>query len=134
MRNKGVAQEGQPLISKTFVRVRWEWLAFVAAQVGLSIVFLVCVGWHTASLGVDIVKDSNLAELFAVRNMPDHGHLASGISGIGPDARKRIVARLRQRDGVWALELELLPDQAHSLRELAGWKLWSRRGPDGMSH
>lgn len=57
--------EGDVLQTETFVVVRWPWLSALAAQIGLTIVFVVGVAVHAARLGVAIVKSNNLAELFA---------------------------------------------------------------------
>lgn len=59
--------KGEFLTPETFVTVRWAWLAFLATQIGLTFVFLIVVVVHTAKLDVEVVKSSNIAELFAVR-------------------------------------------------------------------
>ncbi|CAG9983269.1 unnamed protein product [Clonostachys byssicola] len=52
--------------SETYVRIRWEWLTFLAAQICLTILFLVAVIVQTAKLDMEVVKSSNMAELFAI--------------------------------------------------------------------
>ncbi|KAH6666507.1 hypothetical protein F5X68DRAFT_217206 [Plectosphaerella plurivora] len=66
LRTTGEAVQGTVLMPQTFVRVRWEWLAFLSAQVGLSIVFVGMVVVQTARLDLEIVKSSALAGVFAV--------------------------------------------------------------------
>ncbi|KAK4195628.1 hypothetical protein QBC40DRAFT_18810 [Triangularia verruculosa] len=49
-----------------FISVWWEWLSMVAAQIGLSFIFLVLVMTQTSRLGVPVVKSSILPAFFAV--------------------------------------------------------------------
>lgn len=65
-RGMGDEVQGTVLLAQTFVVVRWAWLAFLSAQVGLSIVFMALVVAQTARLDVDVVKSSALAGVFAV--------------------------------------------------------------------
>lgn len=88
---------GSPLYMQTFVIVRWEWLAFIVAQIGLAIVFLVMVAIHTAKLDVSVVKSSNVAELFA---------LQSGLGGITPNLDDDLSGWLKREDGRWSLKLD----------------------------
>ncbi|KAK7212663.1 hypothetical protein V2G26_019841 [Clonostachys chloroleuca] len=65
------------------VVIRWEWLSFLVIQVALALVFQVVVVAQTARLGVDIVKSSNIAELFALQGSGDKymdDSLSRGIS------------------------------------------------------
>ena len=62
---------GRTPVSETFITVRWEWLSFLAAQIALAMVFLFAVIFHTAHLDIDIVKSSNISELFASRGVDD---------------------------------------------------------------
>jgi hypothetical protein len=80
--------------------VRWAWLAFLAAQIGLSFVFLLAVMLYTAALGVDVVKSTSVAELFAMR--------PRGFSeprGIRPSIDGQLVGRLRKEGHLWNLEV-----------------------------
>lgn len=102
---------GEALQRETFIKVRWEWLTFLAAQIGLTAVFIVVVMFHTARLDVDIVKSSNISELFALGNNnwskslnDEHGSLKS--SGINTKFHKDLRGRLIREDGVWSLEVE----------------------------
>lgn len=103
MRKRGTSEEGETLIPETFVEVRWEWLAFVATQVGLSIVFVVCIAWHTARLGVDVVKSSNMSELFALRGTMGDGQLPQEAAGINPNIPDNMMVRLRKSGDIWGL-------------------------------
>lgn len=105
MRQKGTTQDGQTLVPETFVRVRWEWLAFVAIQVGLSILFLITIACQTVHLGLDVVKSSNMSELFALRHNTAYTQLPSEAAGIRPLVDPSIVARLQNTDDTWALEV-----------------------------
>ena len=69
MRKEEVSGEvvGKTPIQETFIIVRWEWLSFLAAQLGLTLVSLLAITLHTASLDIDIFKSSNIPELFANR-------------------------------------------------------------------
>ena len=105
MRKKGVTKVGETYIPEAFVTVRWTWLAFVAAQVGLSILFLVCIACHTARLGVDVVKSSNMSELFALGHVTAHTGLPLEALGIRPLLDPNTAARLRTQDGRWELKI-----------------------------
>lgn len=109
MRKKGTTEEGETLIPETFVQVRWAWLSFVAIQVGLSVFFLVSIVWHTTSLGVDVVKSSNMSELFALRHGTSYSQLPSEAMGIRPLVDPSIVAKLEKLDGTWSLEVSRQP-------------------------
>ncbi|KAJ4252341.1 hypothetical protein NW762_010939 [Fusarium torreyae] len=61
--------EGKGFNRETYMFVRWQWLALLAGQVGLTVAFLVAIIIHTARIGVDVVKSSNAAELFALRRI-----------------------------------------------------------------
>ncbi|KAH8173784.1 hypothetical protein LIA77_05203 [Sarocladium implicatum] len=116
MRELGVEADGTAFTSVTFVEVRWEWLTLISAQVLLSIAFLVTVVVGTARLGVDVVKSSNMAELFATSGQDsctecksDEGlgrteyDLSAGISTkVGKDVR----ALLEKKPGGWRLEVK----------------------------
>lgn len=69
--------KGQFLTPETFVTVRWAWLAFLATQIGLTYVFLLVVIVNTAKLDVQIVKSSNIAELFAISGSGTEGNSIS---------------------------------------------------------
>jgi hypothetical protein len=90
------------MAAETFVTVRWAWLAFVAAQVGLSIMFLVCVCWHTRHLGVDVVKSSNTAALFALGGLSS---VSRGTGGIRSLVGNEVRARLQKANGRWELDV-----------------------------
>jgi hypothetical protein len=116
MRETGREENGTALASVTFVEVRWEWLTLVAAQVVLSIAFLLAVVIGTARLGVDVVKSSNMAELFAMQELDCNGcskasggeSRAEGVvyGGIKTEVGKDIEATLRRDDAGWRLEVK----------------------------
>lgn len=96
----------------TFVTVRWEWLSFLAAQIGLTIVFLLSVVIHTARLDVDVVKSSNLAELFAIgggsksqAEGAGYGFNAS-TTGLNATVDDGVVGQLQRNHGRWNLAIE----------------------------
>ncbi|KAG9253138.1 uncharacterized protein F5Z01DRAFT_675524 [Emericellopsis atlantica] len=100
---------GQVLQTETFVVVRWAWLAFLAAQMGLTIVFVVAVAIHTARLDVDVVKSNNLSELFAQRG---RGQEEEGeeeeepLLGIKTQVDKLVKGRLVRTSEAWVLDVQ----------------------------
>ncbi|KAK0391655.1 hypothetical protein NLU13_1154 [Sarocladium strictum] len=120
MRESGLEKDGTALTSVTFVQVRWEWLTLVAAQVVLSIVFVLVVIIRTAGLGVDVVKSSNMAELFAlsaVESMDPRtrveqgtGHRDFVYSGINTEVGKEVGATLTKGSEGWRLVLKQKED------------------------
>lgn len=117
MRESGRERNGTAFNSVTFVEVRWEWLTLVAAQSGLTLVFLLAVVIGTARLGVDVVKSSNMAELFALPTLTfgddsregtklrtqDHGFVYKGIK---TEVGKDVGAVLRKGSEGWRLEVQ----------------------------
>jgi hypothetical protein len=108
---------GEPVVGEVlgpvvFVRVDWAWMSFLASQIVLSMVFLLAVIVQTAGLGVDVVKSSELASLFAL----DSGELQS--SSLGPETvenmspglrkklDKRIQGRLHNMQAKWVVHVE----------------------------
>lgn len=116
MREVGLESNGTAFTSVTFVEVRWEWLTLVAAQVGLSIAFLLTVVIGTARLGVDVVKSSNMAELFAIpasgcdsccKAGECQGREKGGTEGgIKTEVGKDVGATLTRRGEGWILEVK----------------------------
>ena len=110
MREAGWEKQGTALASVTFVDVRWQWLTLVAAQVVLSLVFLLSVIIYTTRLGVNVVKSSNMAELFAM-SAPDWNNTndsrADGVvyEGISTKVGKDVEAILRKGSEGWRLEV-----------------------------
>lgn len=110
MRQSKISEKvpGQVLTEKTFVVVRWEWLSFLAAQVGLTIVFLIAVIIYTARLHIDVIKSSNIAELLAIRKSADDLD-ADGADVLGGGIRRDIgdefLARLQKDGPAWHLEI-----------------------------
>ena len=94
--------------------VRWEWLTLLAAQVALSNIFLVAVMVRTWKLGVDVVKTSNMAELFAMRlqnaelaclKQAENGE-DEMLLGINAKVKKELHAELTKEDERWVLALK----------------------------
>ncbi|KAK0718032.1 hypothetical protein B0T26DRAFT_610228, partial [Lasiosphaeria miniovina] len=54
--------------TQTFVYVRWGWLTFLAAQIGLALGFFVWTVAATRRLGTQVFKSSILAALFALHS------------------------------------------------------------------
>ncbi|VUC23507.1 unnamed protein product [Clonostachys rosea] len=67
------AKSGIAYRQQTMTKVRWEWLSLLIIQIGLTLVFVVAVMIQTARLGMDVVKSSNTAELFAFQGMHENG-------------------------------------------------------------
>ncbi|CAG9986482.1 unnamed protein product [Clonostachys byssicola] len=105
-RNEPVALEG----SKTYERVnmiviRWEWLSFLVVQIALALVFQVVVFVQTARLGVDVVKSSNMAELFALQGSGDKYMDNSLSGGIGTAVTDERYGKLVKDTHGWKLHL-----------------------------
>lgn len=66
IRDNGQSQDGVQLIPESYVRVRWGWLAFLALQVFLVVVFLGSIVAQTAIWKVKVLKSSTIATLFAI--------------------------------------------------------------------
>lgn len=110
MRKSNISEHipGQVLTEKTFVVVRWEWLSFLAAQVGLTIIFLIAVIIYTARLHIDVIKSSNIAELLAIRNSAkdiDSGGADILGSGLRREIGDEFLARLQKDGPMWHLEV-----------------------------
>ena len=103
------AVEGEGFIRETYTFVRWEWLTLLAAQVGLAVVFVIAIIIHTARIGVDVVKSSNTAELFALQG--DNGPRGTNIMastqsmGIKTKLAKESTGMLLNTGGEWKLKL-----------------------------
>lgn len=116
MRERGLEQDGTAFTPVTFVVVRWEWLTLISAQVLLSIAFLVTVVIGTARLGVDVVKSSNMAELFALPSQDgsesgkggeESGRRETGLSqGINTKVSRDVGAVLEKRQEGWRLKVK----------------------------
>lgn len=102
---------GKALERETFIKVRWEWLTFLAVQICFTSVFLIVVMVHTARLDVDIVKSSNISELFALGNdnwgkSQTDEQKPLNPSGINTKIHKGLRGHLIREDGVWRLDVE----------------------------
>lgn len=91
---------GYARVGDTIIVVRWPWLSLLAAQVFLTILFLVHVIVDTALIGVEVVKSSNLAELRAdASTRPLNGGIASQVDNT-------LVGKLVKVDDLWVLQVE----------------------------
>ena len=109
MRQHGESVRGEALTTVAFIRVEWAWLAFLAVQIVLSIGFVAAIIAQTASLGVMVVKSSELASLFAVSSGPSASLGRSSIvtPGLRRDLERHVRARLlTDDDGKWAVQLD----------------------------
>jgi hypothetical protein len=103
---------GEALSSETFITVRWGWLSLVAVQLGLTVFFIAWVAIHTRSLGLNVIKSSNLAELFAGRPegwTPATSTTASDNAermGIWPKDDERAIGRLVREGHAWKMEVQ----------------------------
>ncbi|CAI6099212.1 unnamed protein product [Clonostachys chloroleuca] len=88
-----------------YVEIRWGWMAFLAAQITITIMFLVSVMIHTAILEVGIVKSANTAELFALQQGEHVG--IKGVVGIQTIVDSSWKAKLvNDGDCGWKLKLD----------------------------
>lgn len=112
IRELGTAEIGTVFITETFVCVKWAWLACVAAQIMMSVIFVVGVMIQTSIWKVKVVKSSALATMLAF-NADDKGRLERENMGQVTEPRT-MSTRLRsakarfslQEDGSWSLNLD----------------------------
>ncbi|KAK3394351.1 hypothetical protein B0H63DRAFT_43517 [Podospora didyma] len=109
-------EDGIVLITESYIRVQWSWLAFLASQVAISTMFLLGIMVQTAVWKVKIVKGSAIATLFAI-TAKDKAALelerGEGEESPGMDfetngmTRKleSLTCRLTQANRGWALDL-----------------------------
>lgn len=109
IRQAGDPIEGEAKVLVTFIIVRWNWIAFIGTQVGLSIIFLIAVMIHTARLGLPVVKSSNLAELFALQGGESLGHAPGQHVGLKPSIDGSLSGRLIQDGPNWKFQLDRTP-------------------------
>ncbi|CAI6100061.1 unnamed protein product [Clonostachys chloroleuca] len=87
---------------QAFVQENHIVLFLLAIQIGFTIIFLAAVIFHTERLGIDIVKSSNMAELFALQDTLEQ---EAKFVGINPRIDNNATAELTRRNGVWKLDL-----------------------------
>ncbi|KAH7316913.1 hypothetical protein B0I35DRAFT_512755 [Stachybotrys elegans] len=105
MRSTGRQQiQGEAFFPVTILRVRWEWLTFLAVQLVLTVVFLVSVIINTERMGVDIVKSSNMAELFALHIGEAEDSVKTG--GISSSVDRKTAAELYHGGQGWKLKIQ----------------------------
>jgi hypothetical protein len=104
MRTTGTQQvRGEAFFPEMILRVRWEWLTFLAVQLVLTIAFLVAVIIHTERMGMNIVKSSNMAELFALQH--DYTEEALKIRGISVSVDGKTAAELFREGQEWKMKI-----------------------------
>ncbi|KAG8427883.1 hypothetical protein J3459_006290 [Metarhizium acridum] len=100
---------GDALESEIFITVRWPWLSFLAAQIGLTIVFVLAVAACTFNLEVPVIKGSNVAELFAIRKSDMEtttpGTVGGKQAGIDQKIDKQTLGILVRECDTWNLEI-----------------------------
>jgi hypothetical protein len=100
-------------VQENHIVVRWQWLFLLAIQIGFTIIFLPVVIYQTARLGIDIVKSSNMAELFALQDTQhcdapptdDRGQVIKS-AGINTQIDSNTTAELIKGNGGWKLYLQ----------------------------
>ncbi|KAL2204501.1 hypothetical protein CC79DRAFT_1325230 [Sarocladium strictum] len=105
-RDYGEVVQGAALSPVVFIKVRWAWLSYLAAQILLTIVFLVAVIVRSALLGIDVVKSSAMATLFAMEQSSDSEQDGIVLPGLRRDVDKRTTGRLRRYHKTWSMVVE----------------------------
>lgn len=103
--------QGTAWHNEVYVEVRWPWLAFLAAQVVMSIICLSLVIMETAKTDMDVVKSSTIAALFAMsaeEKTDLQRHLTKGEHMMSREDDRRLApesirGQLRKRHGKWAV-------------------------------
>lgn len=90
--------------------IEWEWLALLAAQIVLTIIFLAIVIVHTSILGVDVVKSSEIASLTRILQVNGSTAASSGSEpilsgGLQTAVDRSIIGTVRPIDGRWVVEI-----------------------------
>ncbi|KAK1753682.1 hypothetical protein QBC47DRAFT_304021 [Echria macrotheca] len=101
----GIVKTQQP-----FVVIRWEWMAMVAAQLGLTALFLVITMIYTHRAQMQVIKCSSLATLCAL-DSNTRGHIGGidDLEGLKEKAKCLAVRLQRGASGI-ALWLGMLRD------------------------
>ncbi|KID98769.1 hypothetical protein MAJ_05150, partial [Metarhizium majus ARSEF 297] len=103
------AVQGEALESEIFITVRWAWISFLAAQIGLTIAFIWAVAACTSNLEVPVIKGSNAAELFAIRKSDMEtttiGTVNGKQAGIDQKIDKKTLGILVRDYDTWHLEI-----------------------------
>lgn len=99
--------------TEVYVEVRWPWLAFIGAQVFMSIICLMLVIGETVRANMDVVKSSTIAALFTISAQEKDDVTrrlleAEGGSIVSSGEDRRLVplsiaGKLRRRGSKWAL-------------------------------
>lgn len=134
MQRRGRHATGEALNPVTYITVRYQWLSFIATQVFLTIVFLGIVIVQTWRLGIDVVKSSDVAGLFAFDHSGNDKNLKDGPAivtyGIREKLEREIVGTLRQKDGAWSINDIAILDQAQGKEQTRQWPFKRRKRVD----
>lgn len=128
LRSNDLSQQGVVLEIHSFVVVRWGYLAYLATQVFLSVIFL---GWvvsfpsHTTA----IFKDSTMATLFAI-NAGDKKLLETALEEEKLDQRgaensQEILSKLAAKTNAmlvndergWTLKVDMPPEESRDSQQ-----------------
>lgn len=94
--------QGTALAPVVFIRVNWPWLTFLAAQILLTTIFLMATIIQTANLGVEVMKSSTIATLFAIDNRDGLQHEAVA-PGLRRAVDKSVMGELQRREDGWSV-------------------------------
>jgi len=101
---------------QAFVKIRWEWMAMVAAQLALTALFLVMTMVHTHRAEMQVIKCSSLATLCALdKNTREHIGDLDDLEGLKNKATCLTVRLQRGASGV-ALWLGMQRDGGSEVR------------------
>lgn len=103
------AATGTALAAETYVHIEWPWLSFVAAQVILSVAFLLGIMVQTAVWGIEVIKGSgsSMITLLAVP-ASDRRHIEALTETAGGVASRQVESlscRFKRGDRKWSLAL-----------------------------
>ncbi|KAL2209524.1 hypothetical protein CC79DRAFT_1367709 [Sarocladium strictum] len=103
LREYGEEVQGSALAPVVYIKVNWAWLSFIALQILFTIIFLIAVMIQTARLGVEVVKSSAMATLFAIQNDIALNSQDDPRSGLRRDVDKRVTGRLQRNENSWSV-------------------------------
>jgi hypothetical protein len=105
---------GSVLANVTFVSIQWGWLAVLAGQLVVAVMFLITTMMHTSQLEVPVLKSSTLAMLFALDEKSRS--TAGGIDSVKAMKEKAGLVHVRLQDGKLVLAENSTDPEVRSLR------------------
>ncbi|KAK1855678.1 hypothetical protein CCHR01_01692 [Colletotrichum chrysophilum] len=94
---------GEAYVTETYVFVRWGWLAFISAQVLLSILLVGVAIIQTRQAGLGVAKSSILPSFFAINSQDKHALEQEGTRSI---QQKEMESMIQNKSGAgWRLGL-----------------------------